>query len=230
MLSYRFSSPDSPTRVEIGMDEAGRGPLFGRLYTAAVVLPSDPSSFDGSDIKDSKKFSSKAKMKRVADYIKEHCLAYHVDYVESNVIDEINILQAVYRSMHTCVREILSRLPAESTADVLLVVDGNSFSPYCVYDDQTETIKQIPHETVEQGDAKYMGIAAASILAKVAHDEYIYEMCETYPLLQERYDLMKNVGYGTKKHLDGIREHGISEFHRKSFGLCKTAKVSKVGP
>lgn len=79
----------------------------------------------------------------------------------------------------------------------------------------------IPHVCIEGGDNTFSAIAAASILAKVARDEYIAELCATHPLLDERYGLLKNKGYGTKKHMDGIKAHGISEFHRKSFGICR---------
>jgi ribonuclease HII len=84
-----------------------------------------------------------------------------------------------------------------------------------------ESYIQIPHICVESGDNTYASIAAASILAKVSRDEYIGEMCKEYPELNERYDLDNNKGYGTKKHMDGIREHGISKWHRRSFGICK---------
>jgi ribonuclease HII len=110
----------------------------------------------------------------------------------------------------------------------MLLVDGNDFKPFTYYDESTEEIRSLRHETVEKGDNKYTCIAAASILAKVAHDEYIADMCAKYPILVERYSLDTHVGYGTKKHLDGIREHGITQWHRRSFGCCKTAKYSPI--
>lgn len=232
-LLYKY---DENSKIEICLDEVGRGPLFGRLYTAAVVLPVNHSLFDETDIKDSKKFSSKEKMKRVAEYIINNCLAYHIDYIDAGVIDEINILQSVYRSMHECIKNILEKISNiqpeinnnNNNENILILVDGNSFRPYCVYKEQTGEIQQISHVTIEQGDAKYIGIAAASIIAKVAHDDYIHKLCIEYPILVERYDLANNVGYGTKKHLDGIREHGITEFHRKTYGICKTSIVTPL--
>lgn len=217
-------------RFEISLDEVGRGPLFGRVYTAAVVLPRD-GSFNGTDVKDSKKFSSKKKRKEVAEYIRNHALAYHIHYIESDVIDEINILQAVFRAMHECIKQVLLQLETRIEnpfKDVFIVVDGDRFKPYCIFDEETESLREIPHTTVEQGDAKYMAVAAASIIAKVAHDEYIEELCQTYPVLAERYQLDKNVGYGTKHHLDGIRTYGITEWHRKSYGLCRDAAYSPI--
>jgi ribonuclease HII len=207
---------------EICIDEVGRGPLFGRLYTAAVVLPRN-TEFDGSQIKDSKRFSSKAKMKTVAEYIGENALFTHIHFIENTVIDEINILQSVYKSMHENVKNVLQQIkerdPAVKMEEILIVVDGDRFRPYCVYDENTESLQEIAHVTVEKGDATYMGIAAASIIAKVAHDEYIYDLCDRYPELDEKYGIRSNVGYGTKRHIDGIIEYGMTEWHRKTY--CK---------
>jgi len=204
--------------IELCLDEVGRGCLFGRTYIACVVLASD---FDGTNVKDSKKFSSKKKIKEVSEYIKQHALYWHIAYIENDVIDQINILQAVMRGMHECIRTILEKNGIDKTR-AMAVVDGNYFTPYRWFDD--ETIRELPAVTVEQGDAKYMGIAAASILAKVARDEYIGELCLTNPLLVDYYGLDTNMGYGTKKHMDGIRQHGITKWHRRTFGeICKTA-------
>jgi ribonuclease HII len=230
-LLKRFYDDNIP--YEISIDECGRGPLFGRVYVGCVVLPKDPSLFDGKNIKDSKKFSSKKKLKEVAEYIKTHALAWHVSWVNEKVIDEINILQANMRAMHDVIREILTKIPNKNdlnpSSDYLIVVDGNYFTPYRMYDESKDAIVEIPHVTVEQGDAKYMGIAAASILAKEARDDYILELCEEHPELIERYSLNTNMGYATKAHLDGIRNHGISQWHRKTFGeLCKNAKLNTI--
>jgi ribonuclease HII len=211
--------------VEIGIDEVGRGPLFGRVYCAAVILPSD-GSFDGKDVKDSKKFSSKKKMKEVSDYIIKNCIAYHIHYIEADVIDDINILQSVFRCMHECIRNILT--PSTNINNTLILVDGDKFKPYCTYDETTESIREIPSVTIEKGDSLYMSIAAASIIAKVAHDEYIADLCKQYPELNTRYDLEKNVGYGTARHLKGIEEHGITQWHRKSYKRCNEAAYNPL--
>jgi ribonuclease HII len=226
---------DVKNKYELSIDEVGRGCLFGRTYVACVVLPHH-DNFDGTNIKDSKKFSSKKKIKQVSDYIKQNALFWHVEYVENDVIDKINILQAVMQGMHNCIHATITKIREkdgirdpigdEYEQEFMAVIDGNYFKPYIWYDQRTENIRQIPHVTVEQGDAKYMGIAAASILAKVARDEYIAELCEKYPVLSQNYSLEKNMGYGTKAHLDGIRQHGITKWHRKSFGICKTTDVS----
>lgn len=215
------------SKYELCIDEAGRGCLFGRAYIACVVLPKDPTLFDGKNIRDSKKFSSKKKIREVADYIKSHALAYHISFVDEKMIDNINILQAVMKGMHVCIKETMERLSV-GIEDCMAVIDGNYFTPYCTYSPKTESIVEMQHVTVEQGDAKYMGIAAASILAKTARDDYVLEMCVTNPELAAKYGLDRNMGYGTKLHLDGIREHGISIWHRRTFGICKVAGVSEV--
>lgn len=239
MLHTRFQIIGEETSIkkyEICLDEVGRGPLLGRLYTAAVVF--DPAS-DFSDpffkkIKDSKKFSSKKKMREVADFIRSNCLAYSIQSIDVELIDEINILQSVYRGMHACIGDILNQLGeyggTSNTVeeDVLLVVDGNLFRPYCRYNELTGEWKEIQHVTVEKGDGIYMGIAAASIIAKVARDEYIYELCRQFPELSKRYKIEKNVGYGTRDHLEGIRKFGICQFHRKTFGICRITNENRI--
>lgn len=226
-LLERFYDNNTIGNYELCIDEAGRGCLFGRVYIACVVLPKDPALFDGKDIRDSKKFSSKKKIREVAEYIKSHALAYNISFIDENVIDRINILQAVMRGMHMCIKETMERLSA-GIEDCMAVIDGNYFTPYCLYSQKTENIVEMRHVTIEQGDAKYMGIAAASILAKTARDDYVLEMCATNPELAVKYGLDRNMGYGTKIHLDGIREHGISVWHRRTFGICKGAEVASA--
>lgn len=202
--------------LEIGVDECARGPMFGRLYTAAVVLP---KIFDHSKMKDSKKIKSRTTMKTLADYIKENAISWSVDYIEPKEIDEINIRQAVLKCMRTSIQNVIENM---DNANVFLVIDGNDFIP------MTYNGQQLNHVCVEKGDNTYSFIAAASILAKYEHDKYIMDLCEKYPELDNRYGLKTNVGYGTKKHLDGIKEHGISQWHRRSYGCCKTAPINNV--
>jgi ribonuclease HII len=213
---------ESPTTLEIGVDEAGRGPLFGRVYSGAVILPKD-DSFDHSLMKDSKKFHSKKKICEAAEYIKAHAISWGVGYVSESVIDDINILQATQQSMHNAISIAISRASsgASELKDVLntgsfnILVDGNYFKPYA------SNGSRVPHVTVEQGDNTYSSIAAASILAKVARDQYIDELCVEHPLLAEHYGIDSNKGYGSKKHTDGIKAHGITIWHRRTFGICK---------
>ena len=225
-LLERFYEPESDA-IELSIDEAGRGCLFGRVYVACVVLPDDPKQFNGKDIKDSKKFTSKVKLARESEHIKENMLFYHIASISPAVIDEINILQAVMKGMHQCVLKSIEFLKSyDSGLDlsrVLLLIDGNYFKPF-YYEEY-----QIPHVTVKQGDGKFVGIAAASILAKVHRDNSIKELCEQYPLLQEYYSLKSNVGYAAKVHRDGIKKYGITKYHRKTFGeLCRTSAVNDI--
>jgi ribonuclease HII len=218
---------DPSNEYEIGVDECARGPMFGRLYTAAVILPKD-ESFRHDLMKDSKKIKSRTKMRELSDYIKEYAVAWHIDFVEASVIDEINIRQAVLRSMRESIRQVLVKIQNTAGDGVQLVVDGNDFPPYTVFDNSSETLREIPSVTVEKGDGTYSFIAAASILAKNAHDEYILDLCEQHPLLKTRYSLHENVGYGTAKHMAGIRAHGITQWHRKTYGVCKTATLAPI--
>ena len=230
-LQYKYQDE---TKYELGMDEAGRGPLFGRLYVAAVVMPLEEKDLpeyvdpkrkrkEGTPyvcpIRDSKKFTSETKIKSVEEYIKRHALAWAISYVDHDIIDQINIRQAVFRCMHDCCRQILSQLPDFTPENALLLVDGNDFKPFSNFNAEKECIDQYAHTTIEGGDNKYISIAAASILAKVARDEWIYNMCQIHPDLHEKYGLSSNKGYGTKKHIEGIHTHGPSPWHRTSFKI-----------
>lgn len=209
-LKYCFDTNENI--IEIGIDEAGRGPLFGRVYCGVVVLPKH-KDFDVSSIKDSKKFHSAQKITQVSNYIKENSI-WAVEYEDEQVIDSINILQATQSAMHKGIRNVLKQLEAKGFCqdNVLLLIDGNYFNPF----------DNIKHVLIEGGDNKYSSIAAASILAKVERDKYIEELCLENPELAEKYGIDSNKGYGTKTHLDGIRQHGITQWHRKSFGICKS--------
>jgi len=205
--------------IEIGIDEAGRGPLFGRVYAAAVVLPMD--EFKHEDMKDSKKFSSEKKITAVANYIKENAIAWGVGYSTHEEIDKINIRRATHKAMHSAINQVIDKLNVENETmcNIKLLVDGNDFTPISKV--INEKLYTINFTTIEGGDNKFTPIAAASILAKVERDKYIKELCDENPELNEKYCILKNKGYGTKQHLDGIRKYGITEFHRKTFGICK---------
>lgn len=197
--------------IEVGLDECARGCLFGRTYTAAVIwnpeflnsVAEDPNYALLHAIRDSKKMTAR-KRKEVSEFIKENCLDYSIQWADEREIDKINILKAVQRCFHTC-------LDSLNIAPDKIFVDGSYFHRY----------KYIPYECVEKGDNYYLNIASASILAKVAHDEYIEELCQEHPELIDKYDIGNNMGYGTKKHMDGIAKHGITNFHRRTFGPCK---------
>ena len=226
---------DNSDLLEIGVDEAGRGPLFGRVYTAAVILPKEDGGnvcetekkvFDYHKMKDSKKFTSSKKILEVAEHIKANALAWSVTYNDETTIDKINIRQAVLNSMHQSIKNVMDTYNNVDTGkniatdkEYFLLVDGNDFKPYLRFQD--DHFVQVNHTCIEGGDNKYCAIAAASILAKTERDKYIEELCEEHPELKEKYGLEKNKGYGTKQHLDGIKEYGISKWHRKTYGICK---------
>jgi len=201
--------------LDIGVDEAGRGPLFGRVYSAAVILPQE--NFAHELMKDSKLIKSEKKMSELAQYIKEHALAWSVNYASEAEIDELNILQATQLCMKRCITEIM-KSPIIKKHDINLLIDGNYFKAGTLMI-QYSNLKEI--NCVKGGDNKYTCIAAASILAKHSRDEYITSLCKEHPYLIERYNLLKNKGYGAAKHMEGIKTHGITEWHRKSFAPCK---------
>ncbi len=203
--------------VEAGIDEAGRGPMFGRVYAAAVVLPDEDecSGFNFALMKDSKKFSSKKKIREAYDHVKQYAKAYSVQFAEHDVIDSINIRNATFKAMHAAVKAL-------GVQPDHLLVDGCDFKPYIYMGDGDDEYVSIANTCVEGGDNTYCSIAAASILAKVERDQYIEEMCDKYPKLDEYYGLRSNKGYGCKRQMDGIKQHGISRWHRRSFGICKT--------
>ncbi len=178
-------------RYIAGVDEAGRGPLAGPVYAAAVILPPD-IRLDG--INDSKKLSPK-KREELFDEITEKAIGYSIFSVDEKTIDEINILRATYMAMNGAVNSLFPKPD-------YVIIDGNSIRDML-----------IPHETIVKGDAKSISIAAASILAKVARDRYITEMAELYP----EYGFEKHKGYGTKEHTEAILKYGASPIHRKTF-------------
>jgi len=217
MLSSQYNDEN---KYEIGVDEAGRGPLFGRVYIAAVICPKE--GFNNSDIKDSKKIKSPKKMSELSAYIKDNAIKWSITYIEHDIIDKINIRQSVLQGMHECIRECTKDIDV-FTNKTFLLIDGNDFKPFSLFNKITEELMTLPYETIEKGDNKYQAIAAASILAKCARDQYIEELCSIHPELSQRYNLQKNKGYGTKLHLSGIIEYGITQWHRRSYARCDSA-------
>ena len=172
--------------IEAGIDEAGRGPLFGRVYAAAVILHPE-LKYDENMIKDSKRISKK-KLPSCEEYVKEVALDWSVAYSTEKRIDEINVLHATQEAMHKAIERL------DITPDFLLV-DGNYFTPY---KDKAYDGREIPCNCVVGGDDSFYSIAAASILAKTARDRYIDELCKNNPELNEKYGIGTNKGYGSK--------------------------------
>ena len=174
-----------------GVDEAGRGPLAGPVYAAAVIM--DYTNII-PEVNDSKKLTEK-KREELFDIIIENAISYSISSVDEKRIDEINILNATMEAMENAINGLT--VPFD-----LVLIDGN----------QNRGITK-ENRTVIKGDAKSYNIAAASILAKVSRDRYIREMAKLYP----EYGFEKHKGYGTKAHMDILREIGPCEIHRKSF-------------
>jgi ribonuclease HII len=198
--------------IEIGIDEAGRGTLIGPVYIAGVILPKNILELCNEHniiLKDSKKLSKKRRFEAEL-FIKQYALAYSIIEKNNDLIDEKNILACTLEGMHDVVDDISLKLKPNK-----ILVDGDKFKFYRDFEGNL-----IEHECIISGDNTYMSIAAASILAKTAKDRFIIELVEKYPDLN-KYDLLNNSGYGTKKHLEAINQYGITNYHRKTFGICK---------
>lgn len=188
--------------LEAGVDEVARGCLFGPVYAAAVILnPNEPLH---KWLNDSKKVTKKRRA-IVREWVEETALSWAVASVSNVDIDRMNIRNASMEAMNLAIAKL-------NVKPQLLLVDGNYFtSTHTINDD-------IPYVTVIEGDAKYGSIAAAAILAKEHHDEYIRKLVEMNPELHTRYDIGSNVGYyGRTKHRDGLQTYGCTEYHRRTF-------------
>ena len=195
--------------IEAGCDEAGRGCLAGSVYAAAVIFPED---YQNAELNDSKQLTDRRR-KLLRDVIQHDAVAWAVGIVTPEEIDRINILNASILAMHRALDQLAVRPEA-------IIVDGNRFKPYRPVVDGSAV--NIPHTTIVKGDAKYLSIAAASILAKTYRDDYMDALADEYP----QYDWHSNKGYPTKKHRDAIREYGTTPYHRRSFNLLGDGQLS----
>lgn len=193
-----------PNVMEVGLDEAGLGPLFGPVYAAAVYWPSDLSY---SLVRDSKSLNRRQRL-IAYDFIREEALGYGIAKIDAPEIDAINNKQAAIKAMHQAINN--SYINPDK-----IIVDGNYFRFYL-----DKTGEPVQHTCIVGGDKKYYSIAAASILAKVSHDTEIAKLCRDHPELEE-YDINNNMGYGTEKHCQAIANLGVTQFHRKTFGHVK---------
>jgi ribonuclease HII len=202
MKAYYFKD-----EIEAGVDEVARGCLAGPVFTSAVVWPKEIDPSDANIIvNDSKKISRRRRM-ILKDYIEEYALDFSVAQIDNKIIDDINIFNATQKCMHNSLDKLNIYLDH-------IIVDGDKFKPY---KDKTNSI--IPYTCVVKGDSKFVPVASASILAKVYHDLYIEKLCDENNLL-DMYDWRNNMCYGTKKHIEAIKQNGITEYHRKTFGIC----------
>ena len=180
--------------IEAGCDEAGRGCLAGPVFAAAVILPKD---FNHPLLNDSKQVSENDR-NELRTYIEEHALSFAIGICTEKEIDEINILNASFEAMHRAINQL-------NIKPELLLIDGNRFKKH----------NEIPHNCIIKGDAKFMNIAAASILAKTYRDEYMQMIDAEFPA----YNWKQNKGYPTKSHRDAILKFGHCKYHRQSFTL-----------
>jgi len=204
------------TMYTVGVDEAGRGCLFGPVVAAAVVMPLEFSDELYKQIKDSKKISEK-KRYILEEYIKKTAISYAIGISDHKEIDKINILQASLKAMHRAVNTVyLDCKQNNKPIFENILVDGNHFKPYLPPEEE----ECISYECIEQGDNKKLNIAAASILAKCYRDRYIIEGCQQNHDWNN-YDLKKNKGYGTASHIKALKEFGPIEGHRLTFNKVK---------
>jgi len=183
-----------PKLIECGTDEAGRGCLAGPVTAAAIILPDD---FINNLLKDSKQLSL-LRRNELKPFIEQQALAYSVTHVMMDEIDKINILQASITAMHRSIESL-------KTKPQFIAVDGNKFRSF----------ENIPHQCIIKGDAKFLHIAAASVLAKTYRDAFMEKIHEEYPM----YNWKKNKGYPTVEHREAIKKYGVTPYHRKSFRL-----------
>lgn len=182
------------TLIEAGCDEAGRGCLAGPVYAASVILP---KNYKNKWLDDSKKLSDKVRYE-LRPEIEEKALTWAIGIVDNVEIDSINILKASFLAMHRAIDQLKQR-------PELLLIDGNRFTPY----------KKTAHQCIIKGDAKFLSIAAASILAKTYRDDFMKEASINHP----EYSWEQNMGYPTKKHREAIRLNGTTNLHRLTFQL-----------
>ncbi len=178
-------------KIVCGVDEAGRGPLAGRVYAAAVIMP---QSVIVDGVNDSKKLTEK-KRENLFEKITENALSYSIAWADEKEIDEINILQSTYLAMKRAVERL-------KTKPDMVLVDGNRLPEF-----------GIPAKSIVKGDSLSHSIACASILAKVSRDRYMCKEAEKYP----EYLFEKHKGYGTKLHIEALKKYGTSPIHRKTF-------------
>ena len=211
--SLHFKPDDA---VEVGLDEAGRGCLFGRLYVGAVVFAKDEEDFFDHGvtlklIKDSKVLTER-KRAVLYDYIQECALDKAVAFAESTEVDEFNVLAADMRCMHRALDALT--VPVDR-----ILVDGDHWRPWTA----EGATKPTEAHVIVDGDAQFLSIAAAGILAKVARDRWVEEVCLANPEWNEHYGLLSNKGYGTAAHLKGLAEFGTTEQHRRSYAPVRGA-------
>ena len=186
------------SKLEAGVDEAGRGSFLGSVFAGCVIWD---STVDHKWLKDSKKLTN-AQRQYMRDFVIENCVAWGVGKAGSTHVDKHGIVKATMKAMHESIQSL-------NIAVDHLYIDGNYYEP--IPNDGTD------YSCVVKGDSKYKSISAASILAKTFHDDHIKELCDKNQDLDSRYGLLSNMGYGTKQHIEGLQQYGMTCHHRKLF-------------
>ena len=197
--------------VEAGCDEAGRGPLAGSVFAAAVVLPTD---FQNELLNDSKQLTERQRY-ALREVIEREAVAWSVAEVTAEEIDKKNILQASLLGMHRALDGLRTKEGSPLVPEHI-IVDGNKWNPYV----PEGGLLEVPARTVVKGDGTYMSIAAASVLAKTYRDDYMLRLHEEYPM----YGWNENKGYPTQAHYEAIQKYGVTPYHRKSFKLNRALR------
>lgn len=192
MFDYENECKNEGYKLIAGMDEAGRGPLAGPVCVAIAIMPLEEDKIIAG-VNDSKKLSEK-KREDLFEKIKNTAISYHIEFVDNETIDTINILNATKLGMYSCIQNINVK------PDIVLI-------------DAVKIESEIPTKSIIKGDALSYSIACASILAKVSRDRLMLELDAEYP----QYNFKKHKGYGTKEHIENLKKYGASKIHRKSF-------------
>lgn len=192
MFDYENECKCEGYKLIAGIDEAGRGPLAGPVCVAIVIMPLEEDKIIAG-VNDSKKLSEKRR-KELFEKIKNTAISYHIEFVDNDTIDTINILNATKLGMYSCIQNI-------------------NIKPDIVLIDAVKIASEIPTKSIIKGDALSYSIACASILAKVSRDRLMLELDDKYP----QYNFKKHKGYGTKEHIENLKKYGASPIHRKSF-------------
>lgn len=193
--------------IVAGLDESAVGSLIGKLVASAVVLPNDTDKLDISKLCDSKKMTEKNRIK-MYDQITQTC-QYGIGEVDNQELDEIGLAKARRLVFHRALDDMLAKYP--NLKIDRCIIDGTLAAKY----------KNIPHECIPKADSKFPNVSAASIIAKVYRDNWVYELCENEPEISNLYGWKNNKGYPAKTHLDAISKHGVTKYHRKTYGPCK---------
>lgn len=200
----------TPNQVEVGVDEAGRGCLFGPVVVAAAIMPPEQHHYQNftRKLNDSKKIGNHQNRLELRRHIEQIAIEYHIEFAHADEVDRLNVLQATVAAMHRCLHKFQHKFDS-------ILVDGSYFRPF---DD-------VPYNCITQGDSMFVSIAAASILAKTERDNYMMSWAKNYPDVLSKYDIEHNKGYPQLTHMNAVDQFGITTEHRLSFNPVYQASL-----